>query len=1451
MVKKNRDDFKEPTKLQIAKRAGFLCSYPTCRKPTVGATSDDEGVIAVGTAAHICGAAPGGPRYDERQTPEERSSVKNGIWMCRDHGTAIDSCDSRFTVEQLLQWKKQAEAESRQRVLREELVGIRSVTTDVLLSARLRAAAETDLKVFTKTVKWPSTSVELNLRVDGFNGPVTTRALALAVTSLDDLILVAPPGMGKTTTLFQIAEGILENGHGTPIVVPLGDWATESTTILESILKRPAFRGISEDNLREAAAQPGVVLLLDGWNELDSQTRSRARVQVNNLKAQMPELGLIISTRRQALDIPFEGMHIDLLPLDEDQQMQIAIAIRGDIGSKILDNALRTAGIRELITIPLYLTTLLSIPEDTPFPKTKEEVLRHFVTSHEKEVSRAETFQTLTQGFHQDFLESLAVFATRMANTAITDTNARRAIFETETHLVNNGQITNKTQPNDVLSLLVSNHMLVRMGDSLGYSFQHQQFQEWYASHAVERTVIAMVDNPTEGNELKKNILNFPQWEEAILFAVERLSRRGVDQQLACGKAIIAAFEVDPMLAAEMIFRSGEAVWETISSTIRGFVEHWHSRGKVDRAFRFMLTSGRPEFFDTIWPLITDENDQISLMALRNCRRFRPSILGKGAKRKIESLSSSVRKVLLQEMAMHGGIDGLDLASDIAKNDPDPEVQAEVVDVLVFRHAHRHVAEVLSKAGDATFDKIAAKGFIDEVDNDQVQKNIVAARKRRAATDSSPYDRLREIVNIPNDDQIRAELTNIISTMEINPRQDAEVRLIHEASGHYLDSVAKGILERVRAERTLFYGADDILASSGLALEDDSLLKIVLADPIIKDDRAEAAASVLGLKTVGRLVDAFLDVASRLRVNGRCDQETNEILIGLRTRIAHVPGPNLVAAVLARAAQSNNDQITQLAELILQHPNEERERGRSFDTVSLITIQHLVEDWGKRMLDSGDAKRSQTASIAKLASRAPSPTLLPILKRLLDDNLSRYRAFRTEAQASNWRQSEAVREAQWPRMNEYQHAFAAIEPSETATIMQEYLTEEHFGVHAAQVLAKQWRIVHEPPNDKRFFLDTDFSDVKEKRISRDVNPDVTSVEAEMIFTAIESLIQDGMTDQQKRLAVELGIIASRLPHGKRDSTIQKLIALAPRRARAKLLMNLVLSGEEIDIKIVERGISEILEAAKTERWVLTQSDGYELKSWFRLLPFVRHPIETLAIIRFIPPPQREPHFLEGMIKDFGNSPSVEAEDVLFKLAEEDPRFYSNYCWRTTVLRLRTYSSARRIVELTAMDTFVGKNIDDWHMARELGSLISTYPDLRAYVYTLLQDGPNSYGLKTLTHTVAESPDEDGLLLLVRFEKELKLGLVGRRTIERIVTEHEPAEDWEGAYNIVPIHASSLRKKLLSLTTDGGPDDAAARCLCLIDQYRDEYGMPETEPRHPDLASSKPWPILRPGPDLER
>jgi hypothetical protein len=66
-------------------------------------------------------------------------------------------------------------------------------------------------------------------------------------------------------------------------------------------------------------------------------------------------------------------------------------------------------------------------------------------------------------------------------------------------------------------------------------------------------------------------------------------------------------------------------------------------------------------------------------------------------------------------------------------------------------------------------------------------------------------------------------------------------------------------------------------------------------------------------------------------------------------------------------------------------------------------------------------------------------SFLRLLKRLLDENLYRYRAFMEEAKATGWRQGKATDEARIPFTHEYQRAFHAINAPETAALMREYL----------------------------------------------------------------------------------------------------------------------------------------------------------------------------------------------------------------------------------------------------------------------------------------------------------------------------------------------------------------------------------------------------------------------------
>jgi hypothetical protein len=104
-----RDEFAVGIKETLAKRVGYRCSNPACRQLTSGPALETSGVINVGVAAHITGAAAGGPRYDAALSNEARRSADNGIWLCQKCAKLIDSDIVRYSPQILRMWRQLAE----------------------------------------------------------------------------------------------------------------------------------------------------------------------------------------------------------------------------------------------------------------------------------------------------------------------------------------------------------------------------------------------------------------------------------------------------------------------------------------------------------------------------------------------------------------------------------------------------------------------------------------------------------------------------------------------------------------------------------------------------------------------------------------------------------------------------------------------------------------------------------------------------------------------------------------------------------------------------------------------------------------------------------------------------------------------------------------------------------------------------------------------------------------------------------------------------------------------------------------------------------------------------------------------------------------------------------------------------------------------------------------------
>jgi hypothetical protein len=111
-----RDDFLQPIKNTLAARSGHTCANPECGAATSGPQAQEEKAANVGVAAHISGAAKGGPRFDPNLTPEQRGGIINGIWLCQTCAKLIDADEQRYSIALLYHWKLNAEHAAHQRI---------------------------------------------------------------------------------------------------------------------------------------------------------------------------------------------------------------------------------------------------------------------------------------------------------------------------------------------------------------------------------------------------------------------------------------------------------------------------------------------------------------------------------------------------------------------------------------------------------------------------------------------------------------------------------------------------------------------------------------------------------------------------------------------------------------------------------------------------------------------------------------------------------------------------------------------------------------------------------------------------------------------------------------------------------------------------------------------------------------------------------------------------------------------------------------------------------------------------------------------------------------------------------------------------------------------------------------------------------------------------------------
>jgi hypothetical protein len=116
-------------------RAGGRCSY--CNIDLTRVVQDDN--VIVGEMAHVIARRQDGPRGSENVDKKVLNTYENLILLCNNHHEMIDKTPQRFSVEQILGWKKNHEER-----VRRNLEGERFSNGNELFSVLKRLLTENE-----------------------------------------------------------------------------------------------------------------------------------------------------------------------------------------------------------------------------------------------------------------------------------------------------------------------------------------------------------------------------------------------------------------------------------------------------------------------------------------------------------------------------------------------------------------------------------------------------------------------------------------------------------------------------------------------------------------------------------------------------------------------------------------------------------------------------------------------------------------------------------------------------------------------------------------------------------------------------------------------------------------------------------------------------------------------------------------------------------------------------------------------------------------------------------------------------------------------------------------------------------------------------------------------------------------------------------------------------------
>ena len=1407
----------------------------------------------------------------------KNNDFDNLVWLCLDHH---DQYDSRTSQSKGL-------TQHEVRHYRDDLYS--SNQAEDLPSLRLKSQAPAQVLISGAKGRWhyPEIILPVRLELSEFMRPSRETPRRISQDELisharegTNIFLVGEAGIGKTTALIDLSEKLLsESDSPIPMFVDAATWASSGKTLLEHIASFSAFvnAGLRAEELSRLNEAGKLLIVINGWNEIGAIAQANARERLQQFIVGSAASKLIIATR--SADDPLGITNPKKVTVRgftwDEQQAFIRQALPPDSAGALLTRLRTNPKLRSVTKNPLVLTGAISLHKSGQVvPDTLYDLLEAIVDAFEAEGARATALRgPPIRGCHRVYLEAIAAAMNKSALTLMPETEARNAVLEAGHKLVDRRLLAQPPEPDDVLEVLCSQHLLHRVQDS-SLRFAHQRFQEFFGACVVLARLEKALASDDERDAFQTEILNCPFWEDAIELVAYKLA----DDQSRRAQARLLlelSLPVDLAYASQLAGMLGlgsdsGAPWQNLRDAIEQM--HRHAAPEARQyALHCAAATRSPEFASILWPLLESDDQQVRLRGYRLAGGLSVQQLGPDAIERMAQWLEDRRTESVWEFSHRP--DNLEFIERLAQTEPITTVRAAAIRVLYdYYLADDSALDAWLKAPDAV--KEEERVLTMALDLWRPEKVALTLELIAFARRSTKEEVKRQVGLrlLDQAEEIGAEAARQSLLEQKYNERDPSVALIA-----FLKAVDPGFLKNLALER---------LSQSGLVTDwmrrefsslpgyerDDLVLKSlerIAAVEYAKLDAAVAEGATEPL--VERLLEEGLQLAAAVWSDQRADEITRHRYWAVKRLLEQVPASSLFAAILRRVGAYSYDEAAWIAEILdLRALAEELERSDEEKKIpwrpAIKDLDALIEAVSGKCDTREVSSCRLEAHLVSLASKTDPERYFHLILEGTRRHAQAFNAFDEAVQRYVAQRGHSTR----PMNPQYERWFveALCRCGFDAVPSLLGMANEPGALHIVPqaltaIVADPW----EQRREKGFFPHKTYIDDHQNRRSvgrifrqpDDAHQPVTDEVARFLVQKIETMMAAGG-------AVNGTDLSKLSPQTYSFWEACKLLARVPSPVGLPTLQDILLREDaqtyhylDIAQAVIGKGgllsagslkaIRNLWERETAPTW-LDQNAQYCLSRLAVLHFFVEPAEEGLTQLKELLPEWLKKVSIWQIINDIGPIPTQEALAVLMELL---PRCDSRTDCEERILDAitsnpvpETVNALLDLIETGTLFKYSNMYRFEHSIAQRLKQAAESNEEFMLRLLAVLEAKADATHEALVCAILGDIDSPKARMLVCRYLDEQVYPQGGRHAAHVLRGRFKRRTQSVGAswYEEHPQANQPLRQHLLTLASIPGASQNRARALLLaIEKDRLESGRPAEETRHPAIETGSPWPTF--------